>query len=228
MACHRIRSRCQQTVMGKRCKAHRTRRARCKSGPLAHRASHVSRARRVSHVFSVLRESKARQTQKARPSSRTTARPVSMAIIRPIRVRWIQRLRPMARTTSAAPVAIVAVVADVIHDQLPMADQGLMIATARANHARRTIPTPPQPQAEPAATQHSQASMANIPPTRRASPTGCSTIPATARLRLVRIPARLATQVVRWIVRRDAIAIIVKNALKARLLFASARARATA
>lgn len=241
MACHWIRSRFKQTLMGsrsKRCRAHQTRRAKRKSGRLVHHASRGSRAPRVNPVFSVLRESKVLPMQKALHSSRMKARPASMAIIQPMPVRCIQRPQPMARspvqitartesrTANAAHAAIVAVVAVVIHDRVPILDQASVIATAHANHAHPTIPMRP-PQAKPPTTPHSPVSMASIPTTRRASPTGCSTIPVMARPRLAPILARSAIRAVRWIARQDETATIVKSAPKAHHPFASVKAHAT-
>ena len=77
MARRPIRNRFKQTPTGnhsKRYRAHRTGQEKCKLGLLVHRASHVSLGRRVNPVFSVLRESKVLQMQKARRSSRTIAR----------------------------------------------------------------------------------------------------------------------------------------------------------
>ena len=68
MACLQIRNRFRQALTGKRhtqWKAHRPYRAKCKSGPLAYLASHVSRARRVNPAFSVLRVSTATRRLKA-------------------------------------------------------------------------------------------------------------------------------------------------------------------
>ena len=163
--------------------------------------------------------------------SLTTARPASTEISRPVSVLVIQRLpRPVqttVRLTNAAHGAIVVEVAVVMHDRAPMHDQDPMIAAARASHARRTIPTPPSLPAKPTATQHSQVSMANIQLTRRALPTGCSMILATARLRSAPIPVHLATQAVRWIAQHDATAIIVKSVPKVHRRFASVKAHAT-
>ena len=154
-----------------------------------------------------------------------------MAIIPPMQARQIQRPQPMAQITNVALAAIVAVVVVAMHDRVRMPDQALMIVTAHANHAPHTIPMP-SPQAKAIATQHSPVSMASIQPRRRASPTGCSMILATglatARLRSAPIPVHLATQAVRWIARRDATEIIAKNVPKARLLFASDKARVIA
>lgn len=223
----RIRHRFKQTLMSgqcKRCKGRQMLRARCDSGPLVHLASYASRARLANPVFSVLRVSKALPMQRGSHSSLTIVRPVSMAIIQPVLELLIQRPRRPVQTTSlptnAAHVAIVEVVADVT--RVP----GPTTATARAKRAYRTTPTLPSRPAKPTSTQHSRASMANIRPPRRASPTGCLMIPAMAHRG--QIQALSVTQVVRWIARRDAIEITVKSAPAARHPFASAKARATA
>ena len=139
--------------------------------------------------------------------------------------------RTTAQITNVAHAAIVAVVVVAMYDRVRMPDQALMIVTAHANHAAHTIPML-SPQAKATVTQYSQVAMANIQPPHRALPTGCSMIRAmglaTARLRSAPIPVHLATQAVRWIVRRDATAIIAKNAPAARRQCASGKARRTA
>ena len=228
MARRPIHNRFKQMPTGnhsKRYRAHRTGQEKCKLGLLAHRVSHASHASRAGPTFSVLREWKVQPIRRGPHLSLTTARPASTVISRPVSMLVIQRLpRPVQTTvllTNAAHGAIVAEVAVVMRDQDPM------IAAARASHARRTIPTPPSLPAKPTTTQHSQVSMANIQLTRRALPTGCSMIPATARLRSAPIPVHLATQAVRWIAQHDETAIIVKSAPTARHPFASGKARAT-
>ena len=205
---------------------HQTRLEKGKSCQLARHASHVSRAHRVSPVCSVVREWKVQPIRRSPHLSLTTARPALTEITRPQSVLVIQRLpRPVqttVRLTNAAHGAIDAEVAVVMHDQAPM------IATGRASRAHRTIPTPPRLPAKATETQLSQVSMANIQLPRRASPTGCSMILATAPLRSAPIPVHLATQAVRWIAQHDATAIIVKSAPTARHPFASGKARATA
>ena len=244
MARRPIRNRFKPTLTGnhckwcKRCRVRQRRRVKCSSGPPAHLATHARRARRVSPVFSVLQESKAQPRQNEPHSCLTTAFPVSMAISQSMLARRFQRPHPTVRipeqTMIAARVAIVVVVADVMHDRVlpmhdrvPMHDPAPMIGAPHANRARPMIPIP-KPQAKPTARQLSQVSKASIPPTLRVLPTGCSTILAMARLRLDRIPAHSATPAVRWIARHDATAIIVKSARKAHHRFASDKARVTA
>ena len=212
---------------------------KCKLERHVHLASPASQGHRVNPAFSVRRKLKARPIPRAPPLSPTIAPPVSTAIIQLVRVRWILRLLPMARTTArimartptqitiAAHVATVVAAVAAILVRVPMLDQAQMIATSHANRVRLTIPIPPR-RAKPTARQRFQVSMANIPAIRHASPTGCSTIPATARPRLAPIPARLATRVVRWIARRDVTAIIAKSVLKARRRFALVKVPATA
>lgn len=236
-ACRKIRSRFKPTLMDtmvmigshyKPCKALQMRRARHQSGKRAHLVSHVSRAHRVNPAFSVLREPTllpvptTQHLPRVQPLSPTTALRSSMAIIQPM---WAPRIQhppcqaSAKNATNAAHVAIVAVVADATHVR------ARMIATAHANRARPTTPTPLSLQAKPTATLRSPLSTVNIQPPRHVSPTGCLTIPAMARLRLAPIRAHLAIQAVQWIARRDATAIIAKSAPRARRPFASGKAR---
>lgn len=219
MACHRIRNRFKQALTGSRSRQGQVRQARCKPRRPANLASLVSLAHRVNPAFSALRESMSLLVPRSLHSSLTTLHPASIPTIQPAQALRISRLRLTLRTTvcrqSAQIVAhggIVAAVADVTRDQ------ARMIETARASRAYPMIPM-----RSPQSLLTGSGCLL-----RRASPTGCSTILAMARLHLAPIPARLVTQAVRWIARRDATAITVKSVPKAHRRCALAKARATA